>query len=94
MREHEPYLRERLEQVVAGAPWRWTRAAAASSTRSSSRRRASCGAAGAAIREHGVIVRVDVRVNPCLAISPPLICTRAHIDVLAEGIAAGLRDVS
>jgi len=50
--------------------------------------------ARAAIRKRGVVVRSDVRVNPCLAISPPLICTREHVDELAEGIAAGLRDVS
>jgi adenosylmethionine-8-amino-7-oxononanoate aminotransferase len=47
-----------------------------------------------AIRRRGVVVRSDVRVNPCLAISPPLICTREQIDELADGIAAGLRDVS
>ena len=88
--EHEPYLRQGLEQVVAGAP-------AAVATRGRGffhalelRDAATTVRAGAAIREQGVIARVDVRVNPCLAISPPLISTRADIDVLVEGLAAGL----
>jgi adenosylmethionine-8-amino-7-oxononanoate aminotransferase len=41
-----------------------------------------------------VIVRLDDRVNPCLAISPPLICTKEQIDEVGAGIAAGLRQVA
>jgi hypothetical protein len=48
-------------------------------------------AARDAIRAEGVIVRLDDRVNPCLAISPPLICTKEQIDEVGAGIAAGLR---
>jgi adenosylmethionine-8-amino-7-oxononanoate aminotransferase len=51
-------------------------------------------AARDAIRRHGAIVRADVRVNPCLAISPPLICDRAQLDELAAATAAGLADVA
>ena len=47
-------------------------------------------AARDAIRREGVIVRLDDRVNPCLAISPPLICTGEHLEEAAAGIAAGL----
>ncbi len=51
----------------------------------------SLAAARDAIRAEGVIVRLDDRVNPCLAISPPLICTKEQIDEVGAGIAAGLR---
>jgi adenosylmethionine-8-amino-7-oxononanoate aminotransferase len=51
-------------------------------------------AARDAIRAEGVIVRLDDRVNPCLAISPPLICTKEQIDEVGAGIAAGLRRVA
>jgi adenosylmethionine-8-amino-7-oxononanoate aminotransferase len=44
-----------------------------------------------AIRREGVIVRLDDRVNPCLAISPPLICTAEHLEEMAAGITAGLQ---
>ena len=47
-------------------------------------------AARDAIRRAGVIVRLDDRVNPCLAISPPLICTSEQLQEMAEGIADGL----
>jgi adenosylmethionine-8-amino-7-oxononanoate aminotransferase len=49
-------------------------------------------AARDAIRRHGVIVRLDDRVNPCLAISPPLISTAEELDGMAAGIAAGLAE--
>jgi adenosylmethionine-8-amino-7-oxononanoate aminotransferase len=39
-------------------------------------------------------VRADVRVNPCLAISPPLICDRGHVDELAAAVSAGLEAVA
>jgi adenosylmethionine-8-amino-7-oxononanoate aminotransferase len=51
-------------------------------------------AARDAIRREGVIVRLDDRVNPCLAISPPLICSREHLEEAAAGIAAGLAAVT
>ena len=47
-----------------------------------------------AIRRAGAIVRVDDRVHPGLAISPPLICTREQIDELAEKIATGLAEAA
>ena len=94
VREHEAYLHERLQDVVDGSP-------VAVDTRGLGffhaielRDAATAARAGAAIREHGVIVRVDVRVNPCLAISPPLISSRADIDALARGISAGLADIA
>jgi adenosylmethionine-8-amino-7-oxononanoate aminotransferase len=48
-------------------------------------------AARDAIRKEGVIVRLDDRVNPCLAISPPLICTEEQLEEAAAGITAGLQ---
>jgi adenosylmethionine-8-amino-7-oxononanoate aminotransferase len=50
-------------------------------------------AARDAIRRAGVIVRLDDRVNPCLAISPPLICTSEQLQEAAAGIAEGLAKV-
>jgi adenosylmethionine-8-amino-7-oxononanoate aminotransferase len=47
-----------------------------------------------AVRRHGVIIRMDDRVFPCLAISPPLISTRAHIDELGAALRAGLAEVA
>jgi adenosylmethionine-8-amino-7-oxononanoate aminotransferase len=47
-----------------------------------------------AIRAQGAIVRADVRVNPCLAISPPLICDRGHVEELAAAVSAGLEAVA
>jgi len=49
-------------------------------------------AARDAIRRNGVIVRLDDRVNPCFAISPPLISTAEELDGMAAGIAAGLAE--
>ncbi|MGZ4431684.1 MAG: aminotransferase class III-fold pyridoxal phosphate-dependent enzyme [Gaiellales bacterium] len=51
-------------------------------------------AARAAIRRAGVIVRLDDRVNPCLAISPPLISTGDQLEELAGAIAEGLAEAS
>jgi adenosylmethionine-8-amino-7-oxononanoate aminotransferase len=51
-------------------------------------------AARDAIRRNGVIVRLDDRVNPCLAISPPLISSAEELDGMAAGIAAGLAEVA
>jgi adenosylmethionine-8-amino-7-oxononanoate aminotransferase len=51
-------------------------------------------AARAAIRRAGVIVRLDDRVNPCLAISPPLVSTREQLEEMAAGIAAGLAEAA
>jgi adenosylmethionine-8-amino-7-oxononanoate aminotransferase len=50
--------------------------------------------ARAGIRRAGVIVRLDDRVNPCLAISPPLISTREQLEEMAAGIAAGLAEAA
>jgi adenosylmethionine-8-amino-7-oxononanoate aminotransferase len=51
-------------------------------------------AARDAIRRNGVIVRLDDRVNPCLAISPPLISSAEELAGMAAGIAAGLADAA
>ena len=51
-------------------------------------------AARDAIRRAGVIVRLDDRVNPCLAISPPLICTSEQLHEMAAGISAGLAEAA
>ena len=48
----------------------------------------------AATRARGVITRTDVRANPCLAISPPLICDRSHVDEIAEALAGALAEIS
>ena len=48
----------------------------------------------AATRSRGVIVRTDVRANPCLAISPPLISDRSQVDELAEALAGGLAEIA
>jgi adenosylmethionine-8-amino-7-oxononanoate aminotransferase len=50
-------------------------------------------AARAAIRQAGVIVRLDDRVNPCLAISPPLVSTADQLEEMAAGISAGLAEL-
>ena len=47
-----------------------------------------------ATRARGVIVRTDVRANPCLAISPPLISDRSQVDELAEALAGGLAEIA
>ena len=52
------------------------------------------GRLGEAIRRHGVIVRLDDRVRPFLAISPPLISTREHVDELGAALRAGLAEVA
>ena len=51
-------------------------------------------AARDAIRRAGVIVRLDDRVNPCLAISPPLVCTSEQLHEIASGIAEGLANAA
>src|SRR5919204_565600 len=51
-------------------------------------------AARDAIRRAGVIVRLDDRVNPCLAISPPLISRAEQLAEMAAGIAAGLAEAN
>ena len=70
------------------------RAAAGSSAPWSSRTRRSATRVRAATRARGVIVRTDVRANPCLAISPPLISDRSHVDELAEALAGGLAEIA
>jgi adenosylmethionine-8-amino-7-oxononanoate aminotransferase len=47
-----------------------------------------------AIRRHNVIVRLDDRVRPFLAVSPPLISTREHVDELGAALRAGLAEVT
>ena len=47
-----------------------------------------------AIRRRGVVVRLDERVDPFLAISPPLIFTREHVDELGAALRDGLAEVA
>ncbi len=47
-----------------------------------------------AVRRQGVIVRLDDRVRPFLAVSPPLISTREHVDELGAALRAGLAEVA
>ena len=70
------------------------RAAAGSSARSSSSTPRSSTACARPRAARGVIVRTDVRANPCLAISPPLISDRSQVDELAEALAGGLAEIA
>jgi acetylornithine/N-succinyldiaminopimelate aminotransferase len=47
-----------------------------------------------AIRRRNVIVRLDDRVRPFLAVSPPLIVTREHVDELGAALREGLAEVA
>jgi putrescine aminotransferase len=44
---------------------------------------------GQAVRERGVMVRP---LGTAIAVSPPLICTSEHLELIGEAIAGGLRD--
>ena len=92
--EVEPYLESVLNDVAAASPivveargcgffrsFEFTDAALVDRVR-------------AATRDRGVIMRTDVRANPCLAISPPLICDRSHVDEIAEALAGGLAEIA
>ena len=94
MLEVEPYLESVLNDVAAASPivveargcgffrsFEFTDAALVDRVR-------------AATRDRGVITRTDVRANPCLAISPPLICDRSHVDEIAEALAGGLAEIA
>ena len=70
-----------------------TRAAAGSSARPSSRRGARRPRARRDARPWRD-PRTDVRANPCLAVSPPLICDRSHVDEIAEALAGGLAEIA
>jgi adenosylmethionine-8-amino-7-oxononanoate aminotransferase len=94
VREQEAYLESRLNEVAAASPVAVEARGLGFFRAIELQRDELVPAAVAAIRRHGVIVRVDVRVRPCIAISPPLICGREHVDEIAEGVAAGLADVA
>jgi adenosylmethionine-8-amino-7-oxononanoate aminotransferase len=94
VREQEDYLEQKLQEVAAGSKL-------AVEARGVGFFRALelvsmdvLVPAREAIRRHGVIVRVDNRVNPFLAVSPPLICDRSQIDEIAAGMAAGLQEAA
>ena len=72
----------------------WTRAGAGYPRAIELRDASLLPAARAAIRRAGVIVRLDDRVNPCLAISPPLISTADQLQEMAAGISAGLAQMA
>ena len=95
MRDTEAYLESTLNDVAGGSPIAveargagFFRALELESHASCSRRPARRSA------RHGVIVRLDDRVRPFLAISPPLISTREHVDELGAALRAGLAEVA
>ena len=90
----EPYLESCLNEVAASSELAVEARGAGFFRSLELKDKAIVDAVRAATRARGVIVRTDVRTNPCLAISPPLICDRSHIDQIADAIAGGLADVS
>ena len=94
VRAHQDYLGERLAAVAEASPLCVDARGAGFFRSLELESAAALPAARDAIRRNGVIVRLDDRVNPCLAVSPPLICTREHIDEAAAGIAAGLAEAA
>jgi len=92
--EVEPYLESVLNEVAAASPIA-VEARGCGFFRSLELVDAAlCDRVRAATRARGVIVRTDVRANPCLAISPPLISDRSHVDELAEALAGGLAEIA
>ena len=94
VREHEAYLESTLNDVAAGSPIAVEARGVGFFRALELVDRELLVPARDATRRHGVIVRVDDRVNPCLAISPPLVCDRAHIDEIAGGLRAGLAEAA
>jgi len=93
VREREDALGRLLDEVAASSPLVAAARGRGFFRALELRDAALLPAARDAIRREGVIVRLDDRVNPCLAISPPLICTGEHLEEAAAGIAAGLSTI-
>jgi adenosylmethionine-8-amino-7-oxononanoate aminotransferase len=94
VRDTEGYLESTLNDVAAGSPIA-VEARGAGFFRALELTSADLLApARDAIRRHNVIVRLDDRVRPFLAVSPPLISTREHVDELGAALRAGLAEVA
>ena len=94
VREVEPYLESALNYVAAGSPIAVEARGCGFFRSLEIVEPALVDRVRAATRARGVIVRTDVRANPCLAISPPLISDRSHVDELAEALAGGLAEIA
>jgi adenosylmethionine-8-amino-7-oxononanoate aminotransferase len=90
----EPYLEGVLDEVAAASPIAVEARGCGFFRALELVDAALCDSVRAATRARGVIVRTDVRANPCLAISPPLISDRSQVDELAEALAGGLAEIA
>ncbi len=99
VREHEPYLRRRLEELralpivgdVRGAGYFWALELVADddATRFDAQQRELLlrGMLPAKLQEAGLIARADDRGDAVLQVAPPLVCERAELDELVEKVA-------
>ncbi len=107
VREHEGYLRERLEELrerlpivadVRGAGYFWAlelvRDADATRFDAEARERLLRGFLAGRLLEEGLIARPDDRGDAVLHLSPPLICGRRELDELVAKTEAVLADAS
>jgi adenosylmethionine-8-amino-7-oxononanoate aminotransferase len=94
VRDTEAYLESTLNDVAGGSPIAVEARGAGFFRALELRSKELLVPAREAIRRQGVIVRVDDRVTPFLAISPPLISTREHVDELGAALRAGLAEVA
>ena len=92
--EVEPYLEASLNEVAAGSSIAVDARGAGFFRALEVQDKSLVDPVRNATRANGVIVRSDVRVNPCLAISPPLISTKDHVDELCEALGKGLAAVA
>jgi adenosylmethionine-8-amino-7-oxononanoate aminotransferase len=107
VREHEGYVRERLEELgrrvpivgdVRGAGYFWALELVRDedNTRFSAeeRERLLRGFLAGRLLKEGLIARPDDRGDACLHLAPPLICGRPEIDEMVEKTEAVLADAS
>jgi adenosylmethionine-8-amino-7-oxononanoate aminotransferase len=107
VREHEDYLRERLEELgerlpivgdVRGAGYFWAlelvRDEANSRFSAEERERLLRGFLAKRLLDEGLIARPDDRGDAVLHLAPPLICGRREIDEMVEKTEAVLADAS
>jgi adenosylmethionine-8-amino-7-oxononanoate aminotransferase len=107
VREHEGYLRERLEELrerlpivgdVRGAGYFWAlelvRDEENSRFSAEERERLLRGFLAGRLLEEGLIARPDDRGDAVLHLAPPLICGRREIDEMVEKTEAVLADAS
>jgi adenosylmethionine-8-amino-7-oxononanoate aminotransferase len=107
VREHEGYLRERLEELrdrlpivgdVRGAGYFWAlelvRDEADTRFSAEERERLLRGFLARRLLDEGLIARPDDRGDAVLHLAPPLICGRREIDELVEKTGAVLEDAS